>query len=136
MGDLNGEVQAFVRKKGIEPVSNEITVEDRRLRRMRRDTKVKNAKALPEEDIKRLPAVISKPKAVLWDLREGAAGKPSLLYVFDPSGDDRMAKIFVRINFSIERGRSTTNSIRSAGLVPKRNLKDPKIYHVIQGELE
>ncbi len=125
-----------MRKRGIEPASNQITVDDRRLRRMRRDTKVRGAKALPEEDIKRLPDIIIKPKAVLWDIREAAKGRPALLYVFDPSGGDRMGKIFVRVGFTDLHRRLNTNSVRSAGLVPKLNLQEKYAYQIILGGLD
>jgi len=111
-------------------------VDDRRLRRMRRDTKVRNAKALPEADIKRLPDIIDKPKAVLWDIREAAGGKPAVLYVFDSSAGDRLGKVFVRVDFTDLTRRTNTNSVRSAGLVPKDSLQDKNVYQIIQGELD
>lgn len=61
---------------------------------------------------------------------------PALLYVFDPSNGDGMAKVYVRVDFADRKRNKLTNSVRSAGLVLKRNLHDQNIYKIIQGTLE
>lgn len=55
--------------------------------------------------------------------------------MFDPSGGDGMGKIFVHVDFADFNQRMITNSVRSVGVVPKRNLQDNYVDGIIQGGL-
>ena len=96
---------------------------------MTRDAKRARAAALADDDLDRLPEIIARPKAVLF---EEARKGPTLLYVFDPLEDTRRGKIAVRVNFATTKGK--TNTVRTAGYVLDDNLREPHLT-LIEGAL-
>ena len=107
-----------------------MTIDRRALGHMTRDAKRARATALADDDLDRLPEIIARPKAVLF---EEARKGPTLLYVFDPLEDTRRGKIAVRVNFATAKGK--TNAVRTAGYVEAKNLRDQR-HTLIEGELE
>ena len=89
-------------------------------------------------DFDRLPEIIAKPEAVLFDAQE-----PALLYVFrSVERTDRKGKIVVRVNFDEKqrdragnRRLAVTNSIRTGGYVQPEDLRVRR-YRVLEGEVE
>lgn len=127
-GYLNADIVRALESRGIQPSTVLVTVSDARLRRMRRDLKQRLGAALADEDMLRLPEIISSPQAVLFDIRN-----PALLYVFGAGVDEHLGKLVVRVNFR-EKGE-ISNSIRSGGLVHRPALQDSNQYTLIQGGL-
>ena len=133
VGRLSDDVQDFIRAKGIDPAVADISVTDKRLVRMVRDLKAEKGIAVPDEMIGRMPEVMAKPKAVLWDKRNR-----NLLYVFDVHKDPRKGKFVIKVNFDEKvsgRGKVTTNSVRSGGMVALRNLSDTNLFTTVKGRL-
>ena len=86
------------------------------------------------DKIKRMPEILSRPAAVLWDKTKGG-----LLYVFNVSDDPRKGKFVVAVNYNFGfrpggKGKNvvkTINNVVSAGMVELKNLKDTNLYHDI-----
>ena len=97
---------------------------------MTRDAKRARAAALADDDLDRLPEIIARPKAVLF---EEARKGPTLLYVFDPLEGTRRGKIVVRVNFAAAKGK--TNAVRTASYIQLRSLHDPR-HTLIEGTLD
>jgi len=118
------------------PTTAVITATDRDIMHMIRETK--DGRHIPLDQIRSLPNTISQGhKAILWDKRD-----PALVYVFDAPGDDRTAKVVIRVNYKTKaraadgnRHNVQTNSLRTGGLVQLQNLKEKEVYEVIDGEL-
>lgn len=93
-------------------------------------------KAVTESDFFRLPEILAYPQVVLYDKED-----PALIYVFKTADPNYMGKVVVKPNFSTEsrlkgnRGKRFVNSIRTAGVVKKRNLEDTNRYIPLQGSL-
>ena len=90
------------------------------------------------DKIKRMPEILSRPAAVLWDKTKGG-----LLYVFNVSDDPRKGKFVVAVNYNLRfrpggTGKSVTktiNNVKTAGMVSVNDLKDTNSYHRIDGNL-
>ncbi|MYD77280.1 MAG: hypothetical protein F4244_11915, partial [Gammaproteobacteria bacterium] len=96
-----------------------------------RKTKRARGTALSEADLRRLPEIVERPKAVLLD-----TGKrhDALIYVFDSEdGGGRLGKAVFRPNWRGKRG--ITNGYRSGGYVDRGNLRERR-YVVLSGSLE
>ena len=112
-----------------------VTITQAQLNHLRRDAKQKRGAALSADDIERLPDIIAKPQAILWD-----ADKNNLLFVLE-AGGEKQGKVTVEVDHvkdaklaNTVKQRITTNSIRSAGYVSKYNLHEQQ-YEVLTGEL-
>lgn len=134
IGYLSPKVVDDLVTRGQAPTTAVITVTDKEVLHMIRDAK--DGRHLPVDSIRALPAELSSAKAVLYDTDD-----PAILYVFDVPGDDRTGKVVLRLNYKTKaRGEDgkrhsiQTNTIRTTGLVQKKNLLD-KRYDVIDGEL-
>lgn len=117
------------------PTTAVITTTDRDIMHMLREAK--DGKHLPIDMVRSLPDHIQKPRAILWDKR-----KSGLLYVFDVVGDNREGKITIEVNYKTKgrspdgnRNKVQTNHLLTGGLVKLHNLKEKKIYDVLDGEL-
>ena len=136
VGTLSDEVLSALRRRDIRPETGAITLQQRQVRHMMRDAKQARGRAVPDEVLRHLPSVITSPRAVLRDLRDG-----DLLYVFDaPAG--RRGKIVVRLDFHIKhqdvggkRITITTNSVRTAGVVERADLANQSAYEILTGKL-
>ena len=129
---LSPKVRAFIESKGLTPSSDEIIVPDKRLLRMHRDVKRGAGTALPESVIRRLPALLRKPKAVLWE-----RGRKGLLYVFDVPGDARKGKIVVKIEYNVSKraNEDIRPAVISGRVVSEENLTADKLYEIVDGSL-
>lgn len=136
VGTLSDEVLAALHRRDIRPETGAITLQQRQVLHMLRDAKQVRGRVVPDEVLRHLPSVLTSPRAVLRDLRDG-----DLLYVFDaPSG--RRGKIVVRLDFDIKHreagGRRitvTTNSVRTAGIVDRADLANGAAYEILTGTL-
>ena len=100
-------------------------------------TKAGLSKAVPGHLIKRMPEILSRPSAVLWDKT-----KNNLTYVFNVSKDPRKGKFVVTVNYKFSHrpggGKKITqaiNEVTTAGMAESSNLKEPGIYELISGAL-
>ena len=130
LGALSPQAVEALGKRGDTPGTATVTIDRRALGHMTRDAKRARASALADDDLDRLPEIIARPKAVLF---EEARKGPTLLYVFDPLEDTRRGKIAVRVNFATAKGK--TNAVRTAGYVKERDLRDQR-HTLIEGSLE
>ena len=128
VGYLDKDVVAALEQRGMTPRNLTITLTDKALLHMARDTKKARGTAVPETELLSLSEHIEQPKAVLFD-----RVNPALLYVFDAGEKERRAKIVVRVNYD-EKG-NPVNSIRSGGMIAIKNLRDTNQLELIQGEL-
>lgn len=131
VGQLGDDVARWLRREGISTATSEIAVSDRAFAHLVRDAKVSIGKAVPASVARRLPGIIADPLAVLWDLRADA---PTLHYITAVPGDDRLARISVKLR---DHDRRLTvkrhNNVVSAGMVDRRNLRDANTYRVVTG---
>ncbi len=128
VGYLDKDVVAALEQRGMAPRNLAITLTDARLRRMVRDLKKRIKKDIPTDELLKLSRHIEKPQAVLFDKVD-----PALFYVFDAVREKHLGKFVVRVNFK-DKGE-ITNSVRSGGMVPIRNLKDENVYEQVIGKL-
>ena len=114
------------------PGDTGISVEDWRIRRMTRDAKAAANRSLPDEQIKRMPEILDRPEAVLWDKR-----REDLLYVFDAPGDPRKGKFVIEVQYRFGKGDNAkfAPAVVSGGRVQLSNLQSAKIYEKITGSL-
>lgn len=112
-----------------------VTITQAQLNHLRRDAKRKRGADLSAKDIERLPDIIAKPQAVLWDKEE-----QGLLFVMALDGK-KQGKVFIRVEYSrdtklakSDKQRMITNSIRSAGYVRPEDIKVRR-YEIITGNL-
>ena len=112
-----------------------MTITQRTLNHLRRDSKQARGAAMSEVDIERLPDIIAEPQAVLWDNQ-----KSNLLFVLAADGK-KQGKVAVEVEHpghtklaNTGKQRMITNSIRSAGYVDTYNLREAQ-YDVLTGDL-
>lgn len=132
-GTLLPEVDAFLRAKGIQPLTQEVAVSDRMLHHFVRDSKNAAGKSIPFRVARRLPQTLAKPQAVLWDKRD-----PGTLHYITAvgGGEKRLARITVKVNHTVDRAKlNRHNFVISAGLVNKTTLADVKAYEMVTGAL-
>lgn len=130
-GQIPQSVQQVLARRNIQPTTMEIGVSDRQVLHMLRDAKAAKGKALPAQVVRRLPAALSAPKAVLWD---GNAKAPTLVYVVDVPGKAKLGKVVVRLGDVEKRNRHRRhNWIVSAGLDEASNLTPKRGYEIIMG---
>ena len=135
VGKMSLKVKAFLKTKGIDADTTAIHVIDKRIRRMLRTGKP-TPKQLPADFIRRMPEMLRKPKAVLWDKR-----KRNLVYVFDVPSDAKKGKFLVNVEFTqeVQRGDKLVlrkgNFVASGGQVPAINLKDRAVFELVEGRL-
>lgn len=79
-------------------------------------------------DIDRLPTVLARPRAVLYD----TAAEPSLLYVF--GGGARRGKFVVRVRRASDRA-GETNRVTTAGYVDSASVRGSQ-YRLLDGSLD
>ena len=123
------------RPNPIEVSASLVTITQQALGHLLRDSKRMRGAALSEADIERLPDIIAKPQAVLWDNE-----KSNLLFILEATGK-KQGKVAVEVEYSGDMKLANTgkqkmiaNSIRSAGYTYQHNLRQPQ-YEVLMGEL-
>ena len=137
LGALDRGTQAWLASnKDLVTASAAITITKRELSHVGRGDKAARRQALNEADWDRLPSIMHRPDAVLWD-----RDKQNMLYVFAAADDNRSGKVVVEVNYSSKmavqgrkREQITTNSVRTAGYVQPGNLREPR-YELIRGEI-
>ena len=114
-----------------------ITESRGRVQHSERDPKINRAQALSPEDLKRLPEMLNRPKATLWD----TVGK-SLLYVDRSVSDARMSKVAVGVGLAeklkvsgARRRKIVSNPVRTSTYVDAVTLKD-KRFLLLEGVLD
>ncbi len=134
VGKLNAKARTALNSAGIALKTDGIVVSDKELIHMIRAAKKAR---LPNKMIRDLPRLVGKPRAILHDKGK----RDTLLYVFDVPGDPRLGKFVVRVNINQKvrtptgNRRRTVNSVRSGGMVARRNLIDPTHYDLVDGRL-
>lgn len=136
VGSIERAVLDALERSGAIPQSGAITLDQRQVQHMLRDTKTKAGRAVPIELLRRLPEMLAKPRAVLRDRRTG-----DLVYVFDVPGQ-KVAKAFVRLDFKSKvqgpdgkREAIVTNAVRTTGLVQRADLADANFYQLLFGAI-
>ena len=134
VGALPRTAVAFLRETGREPDSGAIVATDRALSHILRDSKADLRPSL--DAVRRLPSLLARPAAVLWDNDLG-----NLVYVVEPEGD-RGTRLVVEIGRA-ERAREAAgkratvraNSIINGQLIGLDALQDPRRYRLLDGAL-
>lgn len=127
VGWMQDDLIESLAKKDIVPQTAVISISDTRLKRMQREFKLKKGISLPIEVLHNLPNEIKNAEAVLLNKKGG------LVFVLNKEANSRTGKVIVFVNFK-EAGE-LTNSVRSGGTVPLRDLKNKKEYELLVGEL-
>jgi len=104
--------------RGIQPLSPDVGISDRKIARMRRESK---KHPLPMSIIETLPDVIARPKAVLRHVGAGASGR-DLVFVADVPGEDRLAKIVVKLGSDNARARRRRHNWILSGKMETRDI--------------
>jgi len=134
VGYMNSKLINALEERAFTPTTAVITITDKDVMHMLRQAK--DGKHLALNMVRDLPTELATSKAVLYDKRD-----PAVLYVFD-SEDSRKAKVVIRVNYRSkgraadgERHSIQTNAVRTSGLVGLNDLKDKKVYEIIEGKL-
>lgn len=134
IGALTEPVLTFLKTAGQQVQTAAISIVDRDVIHLMRETKASAGRALQEADVMVLPQAINSPRAVLWDTQD-----PALLYVFDAT-DERLGKVVVRVNFTErlrvdgQRIRQPRNQVTTAGIVKIPDLSQSR-YALVEGRL-
>ena len=140
VGSLRADVMGWLRReKQVEVANAAVTITRGELAHAGRASKTARGAALDAADLDRLPAIIARPEAVLYDTERPG----ELLYVFTPADDAaRKGKVVVRVNYTdrlklgeAARASVTTNSVRSAGYVQAGDLPESR-YEPVRGAVE
>lgn len=127
---------SFLQSRGIAPVNAGIVVEDRLLVGAKAARHEAKGDALTPSEWKDLPAALSVPEAVLWDV-----ANETLLYVFPAQG--KSGKLAVEVNRS-EKKQGVVNLAKSGYKTKTKDLLDRitlngrdenKGYKLVRGEL-
>lgn len=139
-GYLTNDILEGLFTNGVIPHNVQLTVRDREIMHLMRDSKSDAASLLSH--IKSLPKLIRTPDVVLWD--SGISGNrspnPALIYAFKLD-DGRYAKYVFRISLKESFKQDSTkfkanlNSLRTAGIVQRNDLTGDR-YNIIVGKLD
>ena len=129
IGELSPAVLDGLRRLGHAPATALVTVSRRDAAHAVRATKAPG-QLVAEADIDRLPEILARPRAVLFETQRG---NPMLLYVFDGPGR-KAGKIVVRIRQPADRARET-NRVTTAGYVDAARLRQGR-YILLDGALD
>lgn len=116
IGKLSGDIKDFVRRKGTEPLTDEIYMTDRQIRHALRTVKQRAGKAVTAEQLAALPSLMEDCE-VYWDERAGNIQ-------FITRQDGKVQKFVVELNYhtKIQGERKTVNVFVTAGIIEERNL--------------
>ncbi|WP_439640079.1 phage head morphogenesis protein [Nevskia sp.] len=127
LGALTPKIVELLGARGLVPESATISILDKDLGHVFRDSKPPTRAGLPKkpslEDFKRLPELLDQPRAVLLDQKANR-----LIYVFDPAPAGRRSagKIVVEVNYVLKTaaaGKIKTNSVRTVTLTETISLE-------------
>nr|DAE44695.1 MAG TPA: minor capsid component [Caudoviricetes sp.] len=116
IGRLADDVKEFVRKKGIEPLTDEIYMTDKQIHHSLRRVKQKAGKAVTAEQLAALPSLMNDCE-VYWDEKAGNIQ-------FITRQDGKVQKFVVSLNYAakIQGEKKTVNAFITAGTIEERNL--------------
>lgn len=116
IGRLADDVKEFVRKKGIEPSTDEIYMTDKQIHHSLRSVKQKAGKAVTAEQLAALPSLMNDCE-VYWDEKAGNIQ-------FITRQDGKVQKFVVSLNYAakIQGKKKTVNAFITAGTIEERNL--------------
>ncbi len=116
IGRLADDVKEFVRKKGIEPSTDEIYMTDKQIHHALRSVKQKSGKAVTAEQLAALPSLMNDCE-VYWDEKAGNIQ-------FITRQDGKVQKFVVSLNYAakIQGEKKTVNAFITAGTIEERNL--------------
>ena len=105
-----------------------VTITRAALNHLRRDSKRERGAALAQADIERLPDIIAKPQAILWD-----KDKNNLLFTFGPSDiRTKQAKVAVEVEYpdrikllNVKRQAITANFGKNCWICRINRRKNP-----------
>ena len=129
VGALAPTVLAGLRRLGHAPSTVLVTAGRGDLAHALRPKKAEWGQDVSESDIDRLPSVLARPRAVLYDT---AGSGPSLLYVF--GGGARRGKFVVRVRRASDRA-ADTNRVATAEYVDSASLRGGQ-YRLLDGSLD
>lgn len=117
IGRLTDDVKEFVRKKGIEPLTDEIYMADKQIHHALRSVKQKAGKAVTAEQLAALPSLMDDCE-VYWDEKAGNIQ-------FITRQDGKVQKFVVSLNYTakIQGEKKTVNAFITAGILEERNLR-------------
>lgn len=116
IGQLSGDIKEFVRKKGIEFISDDIYISDKQIRHALRPVKQKAGKAVTAEQLAAFPALMEDCE-VYWDETAGNIQ-------FITRQDGKVQKFVVSLNYitKILGEKKMVNAFITAGTLEERNL--------------
>lgn len=116
IGRLADDVKEFMRKKGIEPSTDEIYMTDKQIHHALRSVKQKAGKAVTAEQLAALPSLMDDSE-VYWDEKAGNIQ-------FITRQDGKIQKFVVSLNYAakIQGEKKTVNAFITAGTIEERNL--------------
>lgn len=116
IGRLADDVKEFVRKKGIEPSTDEIYMTDKQIHHALRSVKQKAGKSVTAEQLAALPSLMDDSE-VYWDEKAGNIQ-------FITRQDGKIQKFVVSLNYAakIQGEKKTVNAFITAGTIEERNL--------------
>ncbi|HEY9081334.1 phage minor head protein [Magnetovibrio sp.] len=133
VGEMSSRVLQFLKVRGHVPATSEIAISDRKVLHMQRDAKKRRGAALSPGTVRAVPEHLGAPQAVLWDQR---AKQPTLIYVFKVRGEQRLAKLVVKISDVDRRVRHHHhNWVATGGYVQRSDLVGGNVYELIEGSL-
>lgn len=116
IGRLPEDVKKFVRKKGIEPITDEIYMTDKQIHHALRSAKQKAGKAVTEEQLAALPSLLNDCE-VYWDEKAGNIQ-------FITRQDGKVQKFVASLNYvaKIQGEKKTINAFITAGTLNESTL--------------
>jgi hypothetical protein len=133
VGGLSDDVLNHARAQGLDPANGAITLSDKAIGHMLRDSKKDGGRAISAEDLFSLPDVLSHPKAIFFDKQNG-----SYLYVYDTKEKDKLMKIVVKLdrielkkNKEHKGGREWASGVVTGGIVDRKNIYSESRYEKI-----
>ena len=144
IGVLLPTIIKTLKQRDIAVQTAKVTASRRELEHMSRQGKVRRGQALDDVDLDRLPEIIARPEAVLYDTSpKGKGVSHVLLYVFSPTNDQRKGKVVVEVDYTdrlkvsdASQGKTEiTNSVRTSEYVEVHNLREPHLL-LLEGEVK
>ncbi|MEO5341091.1 MAG: phage head morphogenesis protein [Magnetococcus sp. MYC-9] len=129
LGSLPTAVVDFLRQHDVEPATLEIAISDKLLKRPARPAKVAWDRDISREELVNLLGRMDFPKAILWGEQDN-----NLHYVFEIPGEERLAKLVIRVRAREDRSRLTHNNyVISGGMIERDILLKQGQYTPIMG---
>ncbi|MEO5363440.1 MAG: hypothetical protein H7838_07430 [Magnetococcus sp. DMHC-8] len=131
LGTLPAAAVGVLRQHGIDPATLEIAISDKLLKRPARPAKAAWGRSISQERMVDLLGQMDAPKAILWGEKDR-----NLHYVFEVPGEERLAKLVVRVRARDDRSRLLHhNYVVSGGLVDRVALQGRGRYTAIIGDV-